>query len=151
MSEGAQVAAELQEPGSGLARFDVPVELVLTQLVIGEQMPHPGRASRGPAHQAPRRPAGFLVLGTYRCRGWAAGSVGRTDPCRRSPRCVYSSPRSSDPSVPSTFQAFKRGERQVIAAGPSLSDPLTRGAVARCTSTGGHLCTLDTGSRTHRR
>jgi hypothetical protein len=31
--ERAQVAAELQEPGAGLARLDMPVELVLAQLV----------------------------------------------------------------------------------------------------------------------
>ncbi len=40
----AQVAAELQEPGPGLARLDVPVQLVLAQLVGGEQVPDPGGA-----------------------------------------------------------------------------------------------------------
>ena len=39
--ERAQVAAELQEPGPGLARLDVAVELVLAQVVGGEQVPHP--------------------------------------------------------------------------------------------------------------
>ena len=39
--QGAQVAAELQEPGPGLARLDMPVQLVLAQLIGGEQMPDP--------------------------------------------------------------------------------------------------------------
>ena len=37
--KGAQVAAELQEAGPGLARLDVPEQLVLAQLVGGEQVP----------------------------------------------------------------------------------------------------------------
>jgi hypothetical protein len=37
----AQVPAELQEPGAGLARLDVPVELVLAQVAGGEQVPDP--------------------------------------------------------------------------------------------------------------
>src|ERR1039457_2092427 len=60
--EGAQVPAELQEPGPGLARLDVPVELVLAQLVGGEQVRDPGGAGIGRAHPGPRRPAGFLAL-----------------------------------------------------------------------------------------
>lgn len=36
--------AGLQEPGPGLARPDVPVQLVLAQLLGGEQVPYPGGA-----------------------------------------------------------------------------------------------------------
>ena len=45
--EGAQVAAELQEPGAGLARLDVPIQFVLAQLVGGEQVPDPAGAMVG--------------------------------------------------------------------------------------------------------
>jgi hypothetical protein len=47
--QGAQVPAELQEPGPGLAWLDVPVELVLGQLVGGEQVPDPGGTGVGRA------------------------------------------------------------------------------------------------------
>ena len=59
---GAQVAAELQEPGPGLARLDVPEQLVLTKLISSEQVPDPGFAGVGGAHPGPRRPAGLLLL-----------------------------------------------------------------------------------------
>jgi hypothetical protein len=39
--EGAQVAAELQEPGPVLAWLDVPEQLALAQLIGGEQVLHP--------------------------------------------------------------------------------------------------------------
>jgi len=62
----AQVAAELQEPGLGLARLDVPVELVLAQFVGGEQVPDAGGAGVGGAQTAPRRAPWFLVLAADR-------------------------------------------------------------------------------------
>lgn len=40
-AQGAQVPAELQDPGAGLARLDEPVELVLAQVAGGEQVPDP--------------------------------------------------------------------------------------------------------------
>src|SRR5690348_5276773 len=64
--ERAQVAAELQETGPGLARFDVPEQLVLAQLAGGEQVPHPGGARTGGAAAKPRRPARLLVLAADR-------------------------------------------------------------------------------------
>src|SRR5260370_10308417 len=65
--EGAQVAAEPREPGPGLARLDVPVQLVLAQFVSSEQVPYPLGAGVGPAHPRPR-PA---------LRGYDAGHLGR--------------------------------------------------------------------------
>ena len=62
----AQVAAELQEPGAVLARLDVPVHLVLAQLVGGEQVPHPGRALIGGPQPPPRGPAGLFMFAADR-------------------------------------------------------------------------------------
>src|SRR5262249_50081728 len=64
--QSAQVAAELQEPGPGLARLDVPVQLVLAQLVGGEQVPDPGGPGIGGAHPVPRRAAWFPGLAADR-------------------------------------------------------------------------------------
>src|SRR5580658_3149592 len=64
--KGPQVAAELQEPGPGLARLDVSEQLVLAQLVGGEQVPDPRGAGVGGAHPGPRRPAGFFALAADR-------------------------------------------------------------------------------------
>src|SRR6266704_3184584 len=64
--EGPQVAAELQEPGPGLARLDVPIELVFAQVVGGEQVPYALGAGVGGAQPAPRRAAGFLALAADR-------------------------------------------------------------------------------------
>src|SRR6185437_13899392 len=69
--EGAQVAAELQEPGPGLARLDMPGQLVLTQLRGGEQVPDAGFAGAGGAHPRPRRPAGLFALAAD--RHWRPG------------------------------------------------------------------------------
>ncbi len=62
----AQVAAELQEPGPGLARLDVPVQLVLAQLIGGEQVPHPGFAGVSRTHPWTRRPARLFALAADR-------------------------------------------------------------------------------------
>src|SRR4029077_14990130 len=64
--EGAQVPAELQKPGPGLTRLDVPEQLVLAQLISGEQMPHPGLAGVGRTHPRPRRPVKLLALAADR-------------------------------------------------------------------------------------
>jgi len=64
--EGAQVAAELQEPGAGLARLDVPGQLVPTQLISSKRVPDPGGAPVRRAHPQPRRPSGFFVLAADR-------------------------------------------------------------------------------------
>src|SRR5205823_291763 len=65
-AEGAQVAAKLQEPGAGLARLDVPIQLVFGQVVGGGQVPHALGVSVGGAQAAPRRPAGFVALAADR-------------------------------------------------------------------------------------
>ncbi len=70
---GSAVQAVLQEPGPPLARLDVPVQLVLGQLVGGEQVPDPGLAGLGGAHPPPRRPAGSLPLPLPRPTGGRAG------------------------------------------------------------------------------
>jgi hypothetical protein len=62
----AHVPAELQEPGPGLARLDVPVELVFVQVVGGEQVPDPGGAGVGRAQAGPRGASGFFALATDR-------------------------------------------------------------------------------------
>ena len=54
--KGAQVAAELQEPGPDLARLDMPEQLVLAQLVSGEQVPDPGGTGIGRAHPGAAAP-----------------------------------------------------------------------------------------------
>src|SRR5262249_39835254 len=64
--EGAQVAAEFQEPGPGLARLDMPIQLVFTQLVSGEQVPHPAGAGVGGAAAGPWLAAWFFVLAADR-------------------------------------------------------------------------------------
>ena len=60
--EGAQVAAELQEPGPRLARLDVPEQLVLAQLVSGEEVPHALGSGVGGTHPGPRPRPGSLPL-----------------------------------------------------------------------------------------
>ena len=79
----AQVAAEFQEPGPGLARLDVPVQLVLAQLIGGEQVPDPGRAGVGRAQPAPRLAAGLFALAADR------------GPLPPGPGCRFSGPNSS--------------------------------------------------------
>jgi len=64
--ERAQVVAELQEPGPGLARLDVPKQFVLAQFVGGEQMPDPSGAGVGGAHPPARRTARLSVLAADR-------------------------------------------------------------------------------------
>ena len=64
--EGAQVAVELQEPGPGLARLDVPEQLVLAQLVGGEQVPDALGSGVGRAHPPPRCAPGFFALAADR-------------------------------------------------------------------------------------
>ena len=82
----AQVAAELQEPGPGLARLDVPEQLVLAQLIGSEQVPDPGGAGVGRAHPGPRRPAGFLALTADRgpVPSQALSLIHISEPTRRS-------------------------------------------------------------------
>ena len=65
-AEGAQVAAELQEPGPGLARLDVPIQLVFAQLVGGEQVPDPAGAVVAGPDPAPRRTAWLFALAADR-------------------------------------------------------------------------------------
>src|SRR6266566_5515717 len=81
--QGAQVAAELQEPGPGLARLDVPEQLVLAQLVGGEQVPHPGGAGVGRAPAAPWLAAGLFVFAADR------------SPLPVRPGCRFKGPNSS--------------------------------------------------------
>ncbi len=73
--EGAQVAAELHEPGPGLARLDVPAELVFAQLAGGGPVPHPGGASAGRPFPGPGLRPGFLLwpLPAAHCRPGRAG------------------------------------------------------------------------------
>ncbi len=52
--------------GPGLARLDVPVELVFAQLVGGEQVPDPGFAGVGGAQPRTRRPARLFPLAAGR-------------------------------------------------------------------------------------
>lgn len=62
--EAAQVAAELQEPRAVLPRLDVAVELVLAQVVGGEQVPDPvwaGGPGVGHPSAGPGLPVGVLV------------------------------------------------------------------------------------------
>ena len=62
----AQVPAELQEPGPGLARLEVPVQLVLAQFLGGEQVPDPGGGGIGGAQPQPRGASEFLGLAADR-------------------------------------------------------------------------------------
>src|SRR5205814_9509407 len=64
--EGAQVAAESQEPGPVLARLDVPLELVFAQVAGGEQVPNPGGAGIGGAQPAARRLSRLFALAADR-------------------------------------------------------------------------------------
>ena len=85
----AQVAAELQEPGPVLAWLDVPVQLVLAQLIGGEQVPHPGGAGIG---------------GALRGRGPGPGSLFlplTAAHCRPGCGCRFSGPNSSTQKITS--------------------------------------------------
>jgi len=109
--EGAQVPAELQEPGPGLERLDVPVQFVLAQLAGGGQVPGPGGAGAGRAPPGPRRPAGSLPLPLTAAR------------CRPGRGCRFSGPNSSTRNTTSGSPSCRAASRSAIVyrcSGPRL-------------------------------